>query len=244
MSHSSLRILPFFLLFAGGCAQEQQKTDLVPSNPFGFTPASPTISRTSYAIPSVASAARVDALGRKVLADNPQLGMKPLFQTLGAPEPEIFHHGLTNLYITEGLVNQCATEGQLAGVLSLELAKMVSERETAAGTRVRIPDRVTPLDVPVGNDYGGSFGPADQLHRAELAKYEAELRKKAESVRLLDPQALARTYLTNAGYAPADLDSVLPILNSAADNRTFAKQFGAAQTSTPPAATSDPKNGP
>jgi hypothetical protein len=220
---------------------QESKTELVPSSPFGFTPSSPAISRTSYAPPSLAAAARVDTLGRKILAANPQLGMKPLFQTIGASEPEIFHRGITNVYVTEGLVSLCATEGQLAAVLTLELAKMVGERETAAGPRARVPDRALPLDVPVGNDYGGSFGPADQLHRAELAKYEEGLRKKAASARSFDPQTLARTYLTNAGYAPADLETVQPVLNNAADNRTFAKQFGSAPPVTPAAITSSPK---
>jgi hypothetical protein len=174
----------------------------------------------------LASAARVDTLGRKLLVANPQLGMKPMFRTIGAPEPEVFHHGTTELNITEGLVKQCTTEGQLAAVLSMELAKMVGEREIAAGPRARVPDRTPPLDVPVGNDYGGSFGSSDQVHRAELAKYEKELKKKAESAASFDPQALARGYLTNAGFAPTELDEVHAILSGAADNRTFAKQFG------------------
>src|SRR5262249_39695897 len=76
--------------------------------------------------------ARVDAGGRQLLAANPQVGAKPLFHTIGAPQPEVFHRGTSDVWVTEGLVRQCATDGQLAALLCLELGKMVAEREAAA----------------------------------------------------------------------------------------------------------------
>jgi len=226
MSRCTLPIVPLLIFIFAGCVFEESKTELVPPSPFGFAPATPAVTPVSFAAATVSSAARVDSLGCKIIAANRQLGIKPLFRTIGAPDPEIFHRGTTEVIVTEGLVKRCTSDGQLAAVLSLELAKMVGERETAAGPRVRSAERTQPLDVPVGNDYGGSFGSSDQVHRAELAKYEYELRKKAESIHAFDPQASARTYLTAAGFAATELDAVCPMLNSAADNRTFAKQLG------------------
>ena len=224
MNRYGLPILAALLSSAGCVMLQESKTELVTPNPFTNSPGSSTVTRTSFSPSSMKAAARVDAVGRNVLAANPQLGMQPLFRTIGAPEPEVFHRGTVEVDITEGIVNQCATDGQLAAVLLLELAKMVGEREAAAGPQPRKPDRLAPLDAPVGNDYGGSFGSADQIHRAELAKFEKESRDRA-SRGPFDPQSLARSCLTKAGYAPTDLDSVQPILSAAADNRTFAKQI-------------------
>jgi hypothetical protein len=234
MNRSGLPILSIPLLCAG-CVISDSKTELVPSNPFGYSTAGPAMTQTSYAPAAVKCAARVDAMGRNLLAANSQLGMKPLFHTIGTPEAEIFHRGITDVYITEGLVNQCVGDGQLAAVLVLEFAKMVGEREKTAGRGPRISDRPPPLDVPVGNDFGGSFGSSDQVHRAELANYEKELRKKAESTGSLDPQSLAKSYLTKAGYAPTELDAVLPILDRVSNNRGLEKQLGSAPRLTLPA---------
>src|SRR5262245_41303759 len=71
---------------------------------------------------STEAAARVDTIGRGILAANPTIGAKPLFRTIGAPRPEIFHRGTEDVYVTEGLVRLCETDGQLAAVLCAELA--------------------------------------------------------------------------------------------------------------------------
>jgi hypothetical protein len=225
MNRPALPILSLFMVCAG-CVTPESKTELVSPNPFTSSPITTTVNRVSYSPSSVRAAARVDSIGRKILVDVPQLGIKPMFRTIGAPESEVFHRGTTEVIITDGLVNQCANDGQLAAVLLLELAKMVGEREAAAGPRRGLAGRGAPLESPVGNDFGGSFGAADQVHRAELAKYELAMRKRAESASSFDPQALARVYLPTAGYAATDLDSVLPILNAASNNRSFAKQLG------------------
>jgi len=227
------------LLASAGCVMQESTTELVTPNPFTNSPGASAVTRASFSPSSMGSAARVDAIGRNVVAANPQLGLQPLFRTIGAPEPEVFHRGTVEVDITEGLVKQCASDGQLAAVLLLELAKMVGEREAAAAPRTRASDRLPPIDIPVGNDYGGSFGSADQLHRAELAKFEKESRQRAASGPF-DPQALARSCLTKAGYTPADLDSVLPIVGAAADNRTFAKQVGIPQAAIPTPTVSNP----
>jgi hypothetical protein len=82
------------------------------------------------------------------------------------------------------------------------------------------------LEVRVGSDNAGSFGPADQLHRFEMAKYDKERQQRATGAGIaLDPQVLARGYLAKAGYTVADLDAAAPLLHSAAENNALAKQL-------------------
>src|SRR5207237_1039878 len=107
-------------------------------------------------------AARVDIVGRRIIAANPQVGAKPMFATIGAPEPEIFHRGTSDVYVTEGLVKQCSTDGQLAAILCSELGKVVAEREALSPPRTRRPERTPPADVPIGN----AGNPADAPARA------------------------------------------------------------------------------
>src|SRR5438132_12682054 len=107
-----LPLLPIFFFAAAGCLP-QANTTLVPSNPFGSPPPA-QIAHTALAPASIEAAARVDCLGRRIVVANPQMGIQPLFRTIGAPQAEIFHQGTSEVDITEGLVNQCPADGQLA----------------------------------------------------------------------------------------------------------------------------------
>src|SRR5216684_4124161 len=173
-----IRLFPGLLAIAAcGCLGDDAKNALVPSEPFGNGVSAPrqtapvqTVSRnTSVPTASTESAARVDLLGRKILATNPQIGMKPQFMVIGSPQPEIFHKKNEGLFITEGLVKQCKTDGELAAVLCHELGKMVSDREVQMGPQVWNPRRLPPPEVRIGNDSPGSFNPADRTRLAELA---------------------------------------------------------------------------
>jgi len=197
-------------------------TTLVRDNPFGNPTPAAKPSRVALSPASQETGKRVGEVGQKVLAANPNLGLHPAFLTIGGPQPELFHK-TKEVYITEGLVKQCATEGQLAAVLCHELGKMVAEREALAGPKP--PEREPPLDVRVGSDSGGVTGAADQTHLVELAKYEKQ-RSRGPTLSP-DPQALARTYLVKAGYAVNDLDAVAPLLRAAAANNAFEKQLTA-----------------
>ncbi len=217
--------LPAWFVCLNGCVITQPTTPLVPSNPFGSAPSAP-LGQAPLAPASLQAAARVDGVGRKILAANSQLGIQPLFRTIGTPQAEVFHQGIAEVDITEGLVNQCSSDGQLAAVLALELGKMISEREAFAGPQARAPEYEPPMEVRIGSDNAGAFGPADQLHRAELAKYDKERRQRAAGAASPpDARSLAQTYLVKAGYTAADLEAAAPLLQSAAQNNTFAKQL-------------------
>jgi hypothetical protein len=231
-------LLPVVLLAglaAAGCVPkaleefigENPKTTLVPSpsldgkNP----PADQPPTRVSYAPAAAAVGLRVDSLGEKIVKANPQLGSKPSFRTIGVPRPELFHRGVTELYITEGLVKLCPTDAQLAAVLCHELGKMVAEREALAGPDIRNPDRRAPMEFRGGN--AGQFDGADQVRAAELAKFGPSRPRAARPLPLPDPKALARLYLKNAGFAERDLDAVAPQLQAADGNFALEKQLKA-----------------
>jgi Peptidase family M48 len=209
---------------------EPDKLTPVTANPFVHTTTVRAPGRPAISDASLESAARVDMLGRQILAANQQLGVKPLFVTIAGPEPELFHIGTSEIYITEALVKRCATESQLAAVLCHELGKMIAARELRAGPELRTPDRQPPQEMRVGNDHAGGLGTADQIHRAELAKFEKERRLGTATPPPPNPRSLAESCLYRAGHDPRELDAVAPLLKEAADNTTFAKQL----TGTPP----------
>jgi hypothetical protein len=175
---------------------------------------------------STEAAARVDQLGRRILAANPQAGARPLFRTIGAPEPEVFHRGTGDVFVTEGLVRQCAGDGQLAAILCAELGKMVAEREALAPAATRRPERPPPIDPGIGRDSGWGTAP-DQTRLRELADYDKERRQRQQPVAPPDPAALARVYLLRAGYHDEDLQAAAPLLQGANAHTTFERQMAA-----------------
>jgi hypothetical protein len=222
------RCLPLGVLFLTavlGCVGDDPNF-LVPVNPFSNAPAPPApIQAASYVPPSAESATRVALVGQKVLAANPQMGLRPVFRTIGAPTEEVFHRGTAEVAITEGLAKKCTTEAQLAAVLGQELGKMAAER--GASSAVFHPTERDPaMQMPIGGDAVGSRGPADLTYLAELAPYDRERRRVAASPP--DAQALARSMLIKAGYAPADLDAAKPLLEAAAENNALEKQLNGA----------------
>jgi hypothetical protein len=218
---------PLWLLVAG-CFEEQQSRLVSP----GAT-AEPTFAQSLNHVsraPATEELARpVLAVGQKIVAANPQLGMRPVFLPVGAPHPEIFHHGtggidICQVLITEGLIRRCTTEAQLAAVLCHELGKAVAEREAQAGRDQRVADARLPLEAPLGNDAGGTFGPSDGTRRMEEGKREKQRRQQAA---LPDPEALARQYLVRAGFTAADLEQARPLLREAEDHCSIEKGWSA-----------------
>jgi Peptidase family M48 len=226
MYRLAFHFLTFIPLLASSCFGEETKTKLVPSEPFGGSPpANTTVNRTSIRPAPAEAAARVDLLGRKILAANPQIGMKPQFMVIGSPQGEIFHKKNEAVFITDGLVKQCRSEGELAAVLCHELGKMVSEREIQSAPGVWRQRRLPPPDVRIGNEGPGETG-ADRTRLAELATFEQDRRRDTAAPPLPpDPNLLARTYLQKAGFLEADLKAAQPLLQAAAANMTFEKQM-------------------
>jgi hypothetical protein len=210
-------------LLLAGCVPGQDMQQLV-SNPFGQPP-EPQISMSMYP-PSTNEvlARRVGWIGHQIVQANKDLYMEPLFPFLCSEEPEIFHRG-REIYLTEGLVKQCTTDGQLAAVLCMEMGKMVSEREAATLPETRQPERQLPIDVPVGNDSGGRFGPSDGIRQVELAKLDRQRLPRDVVVPPPSADLLARHYLQKAGYTLEDLDAVRPLLKQCELNSRWRQQL-------------------
>lgn len=222
------------LLGLAGCLPLSGTTDspttLVPTDPFGSRSPAPPPSRSHFAPAATEVAMRVDRLGREILAANPQIGLKPLFATIGSPRAEIFHQGMGMVHVTEGLVRNCPGDAELAALLCYELAKMVAEREALAGPEVRNPEKRPPIAVPIGN--AGHAGGPDLQRMAELAHFEKENPRTPRAPRP-DPTVLARIYLTNAGFKKEDFDAAESLFRAAESNCTFEKQFKALPTQSP-----------
>jgi hypothetical protein len=216
-----------------GCFPEERKSLLVPT-PLGNTPQLPSTAPVAHAPATEAVARRVLVVSRKVLEANRGIGMNPAFITAGTPQPEIFHQpgkGTQSgqIVISEGLVQRCKTDGQLAAILCQELGKMVAEREALVPGSTRMPGEPMPIYVPVGNDAGGVFGSPDGTRMMELAKYEQSRRTPDNNPPPPPtPEVLARTYLTQAGYSAAELTDVLPLLRQAEQHNTVEKTLGQA----------------
>src|SRR6266581_279720 len=115
MGRCCLPLLPLFLGLAASClplvpdkdSPEKSGTMLVPSNHFGGATPAPPAQRVAFSPAATETALRVDAIGRKIVAQNPQIGLHPYYLTAGMEQPEIFHQGKQMIYLTEGLVKQC-----------------------------------------------------------------------------------------------------------------------------------------
>jgi hypothetical protein len=82
----------------------------------------------------------------------------------------------------------------------------VAERQQDTAAMSREMTREPPPDVAIGRD-SMTFGDADQIRKAELAKLGFD-RRKPKEVTPLDPNELARQYLRRAGYAETELQGI------------------------------------
>lgn len=212
------------LMFAGCLplqTQPEEATRQVPASPFGEAQ-KPAPTRVQYAPASDEAKYRVLAVHDQLVDKNQRIGMKTYAIPIGSPDPEIFHVRNT-IYITEGMVRQCATNNMLAAALAFELGRMVAEREAAVADDIRQPERPLPIRVPIA---GSSLADeADPLYRVELARHEKEYPKHTQKLQRPNPQAVARSILENAGFQRTDLDAAFPILNAAERHTVLENQF-------------------
>ena len=210
------------LLAVGGCLPEDDALATVSADFHNAAPppAAVETQQVFHAAASEEAAKRVLQVGGQVLVSNPKLSVRPTFTTIGAPWEEIFHRDDKAVFITEGLVRECRTDGQLAAVLCHELGKMAAERQEKAGPP---PDHGPPMDVPVGNN-SGALGSPDRTHLMELAVYEHK-RQAAQAAATPDPEALARAAFDQAGGTAADYEATAPLLRAAEEHMALEKQM-------------------
>ena len=220
--HWSVGLLLFAGCFPGQMVSEEPPTRQVASAPFpesrGVMP-----TKVNYAPASAETSFRVVMIKDKLIGENPQLALKPSVTAVGSAEPEIFHLGLNQIFITEGLVRQCQTEGQLAAVLAYELGRMVSEREANVSDEIRQPERPLPIALRIGSN--GNARDADPLNHIELAQYEKLYPKNQRKLTPPNPLLIARGVLDRAGYQRTDLNAAMPALENAERFHVLENQF-------------------
>jgi hypothetical protein len=216
------------VLLLSGCVPMQifnppeTPTQIVPTDPFQ-PPTPPKASppwQANYAPASQEISLWVDYVGRKLVAANRQMAMKPLFAVIGTTDQEMFHQGTDIVYVTAGLVKACKKESQLAALLSYELGKAVAERwalsPLEAGT---LPEQIR-SKVPVNEKAKDASAHKDAW--TELVQW---VKNEPEALVLPDPRELAKVYLERTGYARADFETVAPLLRAAERSNTWERQL-------------------
>lgn len=212
-----------------GCP-ESRKLNLVA--PGDFTPSGAVPRGAPKLTASKATeetAVRVATLGRKIIEANEGVGVRPTFACIGAPQPAAFHkltRDSCEIYVSEGLVKQCKSEGQLAAVLCTELGRVVAEKAALVGPAVVRPDIEPPFYTPVGRDEGGAFGGPDGTRMMELAAYEKRRDKFTMTMPTPPPpDVLARSYLQRAGFPASDLVAAAPVLRATEQDPSLEQQM-------------------
>lgn len=173
---------------------------------------------------SVAVAARVDQVGRQLVAQNPFLGIEPAFHTLGRTEPEIFHRDSHGVFLTEGLVQRCRTDEELAAVLASELGKMSAARRVA--DRMGVSDPLVAVPNTSAVNPGGIGSDMNPLGVQAVFDQQLSRRTPRKLAATDEPQQIAAAILKSAGHDPGLLKDVAPLLTEASRNTSAALQLG------------------
>ncbi len=220
MNRLAASVAGLALLLSTGCTHDGEwslsKTLGWDDEPRSFDPKNPPK-------PSLPVAERVEVLSRKIIVQNTFTGIEPLIFTVGVKESVLFHRGTAELYISEGLVNKCKTEAELAAVLCAELGQMVAEKRAAKGLG-RDVDPIKDSGHGGGPVLGGGT-PVDPGRQAELAMHENRYPRGNAGVDAIDADKTARELLKGAGFDPADLDRVEPLLKQSDRGEKIRKQM-------------------
>lgn len=164
------------------------------------------------------TAARVDRIGKQLLSQNIFLGVEPTFHTITRAEPEICHRDEFGVFVTEGLVNECRSDDEVAAVLATELGKMSSARRTAE--RMKLVQKNSTTGIKAIDPE------VDALEVQAVFESKETVRDKKGDADAENPKAIASKILESAGFDPKSLDAVAPALRNASRNAAVAEQLG------------------
>lgn len=195
-----------------GCASFDARDPLAAINPFSperrFDPNAAPAANTQ-------AATRADAVASAVIAQcRTELPDKPVVMTIGRKEPMIFHQRSGSLVLSDGLVERCGTDDELAAVICYELGKMAAEQADRGPVR---GDSDTPPAPRLSADVvGGGYSP-DMTRLAEEAKYSRRAPRSSREPRP-DPRTLAQNFYTRSGHNADDFARVESLVKEAEDN--------------------------
>jgi hypothetical protein len=172
---------------------------------------------------SMAVAERVELVGRKVLSQNTFCGLDPnetLFTTAGVKEDVLFHRG-GQIFISEGLVEKCKTDAELAAVLCSEMGQIIAEVKAAKA----VGRDVSPIpDASFGSGPALGGTPFDAGRQVDMAYHEKRYPRGASTTGA-DATATARELLKGAGYSPAELDRVEGLVKQSNRGKELKKEI-------------------
>ena len=202
--------LALFACGLAGCAQFDARDPFASINPFGperrFDPGAAPVANTQ-------AATRADAVASAVIAQcRTELPDKPVVMTIGLKEPMIFHQRSGLLVLSDGLVERCGTDDELAAVICYELGKMAAEQDKGP---VRSDSDTPPAPRLSADVVGGGYSP-DMTRLAEEAKYSRRSPRPREPKP--DPRTLAQTFYTRSGHTADDFSRVRALVKEAEDN--------------------------
>jgi hypothetical protein len=213
------------LLFATGCFHNGERSSW---NPFGLHATPQGKGPTEKDVAKMTTTAdkavqqRVGDLGLKIIQQNTLCGLDPLFCAIGVKESVLFHVGARQLFISQGLVEKCQTDAELAAVLCSELGQMQAEARTARALG-RNPDPVTNPAPDGSEQLGGTPITVGQQPNRGGAENKPTTGNRAEAA---DATRAARELLVGAGYSPAELDRVDSLLKLSPRSEQLRKQMG------------------
>lgn len=220
------------LLCSTGCLHDGKDWSVRKSLGLDDTPPNavktPDMKKFPKANPAIAE--RVEIMGRKIVAQNTFTGVEPLFHTVGVKESVLFHRGTEELFISEGLVEKCKSDAELAAVMCAELGQMVSEKR-AAKALGRDVDPIADVGTGAGPLFPGGTA-YDAGRAADLAYHERKHPRGGAKFDAADAAATARELLTGAGYNALEYDRVEPLLKKSDRGEAIRKQMGG--TAAPP----------
>ena len=206
-------------LLATGCAHDGEWSvwkALGKDEPPGrvATPDPKTIPRASFEI-----AERVETVGKKIIDQNTFTGIDPHFMTIGVKEAVLFHRDTEDLVISEGLVQKCKSDAELAAVLCAMLGQMVTDKRTAIAAGYNTdPIPETNADAPLFPEGSGAV-----VSRPTNPTPPKKTVPRTPTP--IDPVDCARDLLRGAGFDPAELDRVEPLLKQSDRGEKLRKQM-------------------
>ncbi|MCI0704370.1 MAG: hypothetical protein L0241_25205 [Planctomycetia bacterium] len=216
---SRLAAFAFAALFSAGCMHDGEWSVRRALGLDGGFPRAKNVPAAQFA-----TAERVETLGRKIIAQNTFTGIEPLFHTIGVKESVLFHRGTEELFISEGLVAKCKTDGELAALLCAELGQMMAEKRAAKAVG-RDTDPIPDTGFGGGPLFPGGSA-YDAGRQAELGYHEKKYPRGANHLEAADAAKLSRELLKGAGFDPTEMDKVEPLLKQSDRGEKLRKQFG------------------
>lgn len=161
-------------------------------------------------------ATRVVTVGNEVVAAS-GVDFKPVFFTSGTQESQIFHVPKSGMIVlSEGLVQKCATDDELAAVICYELGKMAAEKsERGPSSGASLPPAPPPASDVVGN--GRSPDQTRQAEEALFSRRNGSATRGAREPRP-DPRTMGLNFFVKAGHNADDFARVEPVFKEAEEN--------------------------